>query len=342
MSTNGVLIFQPNFRKVQFCCGMGGKTSSKNTTYLPHSWRLFPGGPQPVWLPEQIGHFFYKHVHTSTSPWPLIKLQNLTHQCVSWAMKSTQSSQRFAFPVINLKIAKIDPGILESEQNNFGHATITDRTPQFHMRCHNSWEGISPSYYRFNLGGVKTISPHQGHPGGEERFAYLASLSAFLQRYNSLPWGNVPGTNIKALGHRCRRRQRFWCVPRQPLVLRGMARMVETPKHCAFGASAHCTCCWDVGCEFQNAAVTCHTDNEALVAIINKQSSKLRVVMTMIRRLVQASLKYNFLFKAIFVPGLRNQKADALSRFQVQLFRRLHPTANRQPSAFPSLPESLS
>ena len=96
------------------------------------------------------------------------------------------------------------------------------------------------------------------------------------------------------------------------------------------------------GCEFQNAAVTCHTDNEALVAIINKQSSKLRVVMTMIRRLVQASLKYNFLFKAVFVPGLRNQKADALSRFQVQLFRRLHPTANRQPSAFPSLPESLS
>ena len=96
------------------------------------------------------------------------------------------------------------------------------------------------------------------------------------------------------------------------------------------------------GCEFQNAAVTCHTDNEALVAIINKQSSKLRVVMTMIRRLVQASLKYNFLFKAVFVPGLRNQKADALSRFQVQLFRRLHPTANRQPSAFLSLPESLS
>ena len=142
---------------------------------------------------------------------------------------------------------KFDPGILESEQNNFGQATITDRTPQFHMRCHNSWEGISPSYYWFNLGGFKTISPHQGHPGGEERFAYLASLSAFLQRYNSLPWGNVPGTNIKALGHRCRRRQRFWCVPRQPLVLRGMARMVETPKHCAFGASTHFTCCWDVG-----------------------------------------------------------------------------------------------
>ena len=96
------------------------------------------------------------------------------------------------------------------------------------------------------------------------------------------------------------------------------------------------------GSQLQNTAVTCHTDNEALVAIINKQSSKLSKVMPMIRRLVLASLKHNFLFKAVFVPGLKNRKADALSRFQVDLFRRLHPMADKQPSVFQELPESLN
>ena len=161
----------------------------------------------------------------------------------------------------------------------------------------NSWEGISLSYYWFNLGGVKTISQHQGHQGGKERFAYLASLPAFLQRYNSLPRGNVPGTNIKALDHRSRKGfglfldnhwfYREWPAwwKHQNIVLLELVPIVLAVET------------W--GCGFQNAAVTCHMDNKALVAIINKQSSKLRVVMTMIRRLVQASLKYNFLFKAV-------------------------------------------
>ena len=90
------------------------------------------------------------------------------------------------------------------------------------------------------------------------------------------------------------------------------------------------------GSQLQNAAVTCYTD-EALVAIINKQSSKLSKVMLMIRKLILASLKHNFHFEAIFLPGLKIGKADALSRFQVDLFWRLHPMTDKQPLVFQEL-----
>ena len=90
-----------------------------------------------------------------------------------------------------------------------------------------------------------------------------------------------------------------------------------------------------------NKAAVFHTDNQALVSVINKQTSKESHVMTLVRRLVTACLLYNIMCRAEHVPGRANQAADALSRLQVPKFRQLQPEAEFNPSPFPKLPASL-
>ena len=68
------------------------------------------------------------------------------------------------------------------------------------------------------------------------------------------------------------------------------------------------------GYKMKNSVVVLHTDNEALVSVINKQSSKEKLVMVLVRRLVVAGLKYNIVCQAQQVPGRYNTMADALSR----------------------------
>ena len=63
----------------------------------------------------------------------------------------------------------------------------------------------------------------------------------------------------------------------------------------------------------QNRCIIFHTDNIACVYIINKLSSKDCTLMVLVRRLVIQSLKYNILFKAEHLPGIRNDLSDKLS-----------------------------
>lgn len=53
-----------------------------------------------------------------------------------------------------------------------------------------------------------------------------------------------------------------------------------------------------------------------LVHNINKQTSKEKSIMRLIRRLVLATLSYNIHFRAKHIPGKHNVTADRLSRFQ--------------------------
>lgn len=69
-----------------------------------------------------------------------------------------------------------------------------------------------------------------------------------------------------------------------------------------------------------NCCIVFHTDNEAVVHIINKQTSKDTVLMRLVRRMVLHTLKHNILFKAVHIPGLHNSLADSLSRLQVEKF----------------------
>lgn len=58
------------------------------------------------------------------------------------------------------------------------------------------------------------------------------------------------------------------------------------------------------------------SDHLAVVQIINKQSSKQKTPMKLVRRLVLATLKWNIHFRAKHIFGKQNIIADRLSGFQ--------------------------
>jgi len=95
-------------------------------------------------------------------------------------------------------------------------------------------------------------------------------------------------------------------------------------------------CVW--GQQLANQCIYFHTDNQALVDIINKQSSKDPKIMFLVRDLVLQCLKHNILFKSLHVPGRTNILADHLSRLQVDKFQELAPYAHRLPVRLPPLP----
>ena len=82
-----------------------------------------------------------------------------------------------------------------------------------------------------------------------------------------------------------------------------------------------------------------YCDNQAVVSIINSKRSKSPRIMDLVRALTLQTLKYNFYFKALHVPGHYNDIADSISRFQQTRFRRLAPHADHQPQP---LPEEIS
>ena len=57
--------------------------------------------------------------------------------------------------------------------------------------------------------------------------------------------------------------------------------------------------------------------------------------MDLVRALTLKTMKYNFYFKAVHVPGHSNDFADSISRFQQTRFRRLAPHADQQPQPLP-------
>lgn len=84
-----------------------------------------------------------------------------------------------------------------------------------------------------------------------------------------------------------------------------------------------------------NQSILFHSDNIAVVEIINKISSKDTSVMRLVRRLVLACLRHNILFQAEHIPGKINTLPDLLSRLQVQKFLGLAPYMDRFPTTVP-------
>ena len=78
----------------------------------------------------------------------------------------------------------------------------------------------------------------------------------------------------------------------------------------------------------RNQRVFFWSDDEAVVSIINRQTSRCPKIMALVRKLVVRCLELNIHFKARHVPGLDNGIADALSRFQMTRFRQLAPGAD--------------
>ena len=89
------------------------------------------------------------------------------------------------------------------------------------------------------------------------------------------------------------------------------------------------------GAAWKNRSVCFYTDNEAVVAIINKQTSRDAAVMTLLQKLVLCCMQFNILFTAKHVAGRDNILADRLSRLQVAQFRKLAPWAADRPTMVP-------
>ena len=65
-----------------------------------------------------------------------------------------------------------------------------------------------------------------------------------------------------------------------------------------------------------NRNVLFHSDNQAVVDVLNKQSSKDKHLMLLVRPLVLVLIRYNINLKLKHIPGLKNVLPDAISRFQ--------------------------
>ena len=77
------------------------------------------------------------------------------------------------------------------------------------------------------------------------------------------------------------------------------------------------------------------SDNMAVVHIINKQTSKDPLLMTLLRHLIVECMRCNILFQAKHVPGIENILSDRLSRLQISEFKRIAPQIDRNPTAVP-------
>ncbi|XP_077790723.1 uncharacterized protein LOC144328926 [Podarcis muralis] len=87
--------------------------------------------------------------------------------------------------------------------------------------------------------------------------------------------------------------------------------------------------------QFRNHRICFWTDNLAVVSVLNKQSSRSPRVASLLRYFVLSCLRLNLHASAKFIPGIDNNIADALSRFQMERFRSLAPDAQQQPQPFP-------
>jgi hypothetical protein len=78
-----------------------------------------------------------------------------------------------------------------------------------------------------------------------------------------------------------------------------------------------------------------HCDNQSVVAMIQKQSTPDQHCMRLIRIFVLHCLKFNILFRAKYIPGEKNEIADALSRFQMIRFQYMCPQAEQHMTGIP-------
>lgn len=85
------------------------------------------------------------------------------------------------------------------------------------------------------------------------------------------------------------------------------------------------------GSQFQNHKILFLTDNEAVVAIINKTSSKDKAIMKQVKRLVISCLQNNISLQRKHVPGKFNVLADKLFRREFQEAQTLSLCLNKTP-----------
>lgn len=90
------------------------------------------------------------------------------------------------------------------------------------------------------------------------------------------------------------------------------------------------------GSSLRNKKILFNIDNMALVSVINKRTSKDKMVMKLLRPLVLVTMLNNVQFKGVHLSSCDNAIADAISRFQLQRFQVLAPQADPYPEPIPT------
>jgi len=90
------------------------------------------------------------------------------------------------------------------------------------------------------------------------------------------------------------------------------------------------------GDHLRNKKVLFRCDNNAVVQVINSQTTKSTELMVLVRALTLKCLQLNLVLKAEHIPGVQNGIADSLSRLQMARFRQLAPDAELHPVPVPT------
>ena len=85
-----------------------------------------------------------------------------------------------------------------------------------------------------------------------------------------------------------------------------------------------------------NKRVIFHTDNYAVMSLINKCTSPHPKFMPLLRSLVLLALKYNFHFSSRHLPGIQNITPDLISRLQVTREHLVNGNLTLTPSSIPT------
>ena len=79
-----------------------------------------------------------------------------------------------------------------------------------------------------------------------------------------------------------------------------------------------------------------HTDNQALVSVINCQTSKSCRTMSLLRPMILILMKHDIIVRAIYIETKMNNVADSISRMQWSRFRMAAPHADQEPTPIPN------
>ena len=89
------------------------------------------------------------------------------------------------------------------------------------------------------------------------------------------------------------------------------------------------------GPSLSNSKILFHIDNESIVHVLSKHTSKEKTIMLMVRFTILHALKYDITFSASHVPGRHNVVADLLSRFQTPRALQQAPFLDQDPTPVP-------
>ena len=95
---------------------------------------------------------------------------------------------------------------------------------------------------------------------------------------------------------------------------------------------------WGPSWQWQKQKKLFHCDNQAVVDIWKKGSTRAPQTMALVRLLYFYAAYHNLNACMVHVPGVCNDIADSLSRFQMDRFMKLAPQANTTPDNIPTWP----